>query len=135
MVCKTIEDLGGIAKKLLTTYPESRIFAFYGEMGAGKTTFIKSLCGLLQVVDTISSPTFAIINVYQTNDGDQVNHFDCYRMKSIEEAYDIGYEDYFFSGDYCFIEWPDKIESLLPGDIIKVIIQVDKTTGARTFKY
>ena len=135
MYCKTIEDLGGIAKMLLATYPKNRIFALYGEMGVGKTTFIKSLCGLLQVDDAVSSPSFAIINVYRTTDGDQVNHFDCYRMNSIEEAYDIGYEDYFFSGDYCFIEWPDIIESLLPEDTIKVFIQIDKATGARRFEY
>jgi len=133
--CKDVECLGGIAKKLLTTYPQIRLFAFYGEMGAGKTTFIKSLCEVLQVTDVISSPTFAIINVYQTSDGHQVNHFDCYRIKTIEEVYDIGYEDYFFSGDYCFIEWPENIESLLPEGVIKVTIHVDKNTGARIFEF
>ena len=128
---RSVDDLGEIAGKLLQTFPKGRIFAFYGEMGAGKTTFIKSLCNELQVEDTVSSPTFAIVNVYRTEKGSYINHFDCYRMNSLEEAYDIGYEDYFFSGDYCFVEWPDKIESLLPDEAVKVEVVIDKETNDR----
>ena len=135
LISKSTGDLEGIAQKILAAFPNHRIFAFYGEMGAGKTTFIKSICRVLKVVDTISSPTFAIVNVYQTSSGDFLNHFDCYRIKSIEEVYDIGYEDYFYGGDYCLIEWPENIESLLPEDTIKVEILIEKDSGNRIFKY
>lgn len=131
---RSVDDLGEIAVMLLKSFPESRIFAFYGEMGAGKTTFIKFLCDELKVEDTVSSPTFAIVNVYATLEGRFINHFDCYRMNSIEEAYDIGYEDYFFSGDYCFVEWPGKIESLLPEDTVKVEVVIDKETNERVIR-
>jgi tRNA threonylcarbamoyladenosine biosynthesis protein TsaE len=133
--CKSVDELEGIAGKLLDAYPGQRIFALYGEMGSGKTTFIKAACKLLQVEDTISSPTFAIVNVYKTADDRFVNHFDCYRMKSIEEAYDIGYEDYFYADDYCFIEWPEIVEPLLPEKTVIVKIQIDKATGIRTFSF
>ncbi len=132
---KSVGDLEAIAAKLLDAYPGQRIFALYGEMGSGKTTFVKAACKLLRVEDAISSPTFAIVNVYKTADDSFVNHFDCYRMKSIEEAYDIGYEDYFFAGDYCFIEWPEIIEPLLPEETVTVKIQIDKTTGVRTISF
>lgn len=128
---RSVDDLDEIADRLLKAFPDHRIFAFYGEMGAGKTTIIKSLCQVLNVEDSVSSPTFAIVNVYQTADGSYINHFDCYRMKSIEEAFDIGYEDYFFSGDYCFVEWPEKIEILLPEEAVRVEIIIDKESGQR----
>lgn len=134
-VSKSVGDLDELAGKLLDAYPERRIFALYGEMGAGKTTFIKALCRVLNVEDTVSSPTFAIVNVYKTNGDSLVNHFDCYRMKSAEEAYDIGYEDYFYGGDYCFIEWPEIIEKLIPDDAVNVMIKVNKETGERIFSY
>lgn len=130
-----IHDLERVAAFLLDAWPQARIFAFYGEMGAGKTTFIKALCRHMGVIDPVSSPTFAIVNVYQTIQGEQVNHFDCYRMKSMEEFYDIGYEDYFFSGEHCLIEWPEKIEPLLPDDSVAVSIFVDKESGLRTFTF
>lgn len=135
LVSKSVNDLFDIAKTLLGKYPQNRIFAFYGEMGAGKTTFIKVLCQELSVEDVVSSPTFALVNVYRTSIGDSVNHFDCYRMKSQEEAYDIGYEDYFYGGDRCLIEWPEKIESLLPGETVKVSIVIDQFTGNRVFSF
>ena len=134
-VSKHVDDLGSIAGSLLGSFPDERVFALYGEMGAGKTTFIKALCQVLEVEDSVSSPTFAIVNVYTTSNGQQVNHFDCYRMKTIEEAYDIGYEDYFYGGDYCFIEWPEIIEPLIPEDAVRVRITLDKETGERTFRF
>lgn len=131
IICKRPEELLDAAKILIEKYPTQRLFAFYGEMGAGKTTFIKSICDLLKVTDNVSSPTFAIVNVYQTQTNDEVYHFDFYRIKSIEEVYDIGYEDYFFSDQYCLMEWPELIKNLLPEETIPVEIKVDHTTQSR----
>ena len=124
--CKTENDLNPAAESLLSAFPESRIFAFYGKMGAGKTTFIKSICTRLKVVDVVQSPTFAIVSAYNTVDSGTLFHFDFYRIGKIEEVYDIGYEDYFYSGDYCFIEWPEMVESLLPAGTVKVTITGDE---------
>jgi tRNA threonylcarbamoyladenosine biosynthesis protein TsaE len=106
-------ELNQVAKELLDFANSQKIFCLFGEMGAGKTTFVKALCKALGVVDMVSSPTFSIVNEYAMEDGSAVFHFDFYRIRNLEEAYDIGYENYFFSGEYCFIEWPEKIESLL----------------------
>jgi tRNA threonylcarbamoyladenosine biosynthesis protein TsaE len=106
-------ELFEVAKELLDFADSQKIFCLFGEMGAGKTTFVKALCKALGVLDLVSSPTFSIVNEYATEKGEAVFHFDFYRIRNLEEAYDIGYENYFFSGDYCFIEWPEKIESLL----------------------
>jgi tRNA threonylcarbamoyladenosine biosynthesis protein TsaE len=111
------------ARLLLEHFPEERIFAFYGAMGAGKTTFIKALCHELGSQDYVTSPTFALINEYTTATGAVIYHFDFYRIKKLEEAYDLGYEDYIYSGNYCFIEWPEMIESLLPEGIVDVRIK------------
>jgi len=135
MVSYKIDDLNKVARRLLEKFPDKKIFAFYGEMGAGKTTFIKSICERLGVVDIVSSPTFAIINVYKTKQEEDIYHFDLYRLNTIEEFYDIGYEDYFFSGEYCFIEWPEKVEKLLPDDIIRVYIEVDKENDSRLIRW
>ena len=135
MLSYDIDDLNKIAESLLEKFPDKRIFAFYGEMGAGKTTFIKSICENLGVIDTVSSPTFAIINVYKTAESEDIYHFDLYRLNTIEEFYDIGYEDYFFSDSYCFIEWPEKVERLLPEDIVRVYIEVDESNDKRVFKW
>lgn len=102
---------------------EKRVFAFYGKMGAGKTTFIKAICEALGVEDVVTSPTFAIVNEYKTPQG-AIFHFDFYRIKNLREAYDIGCEEYFYSGCPCFIEWPELVEELLPEDIVKVNIEV-----------
>ena len=131
IICKHQEQLDDAAKILLDKYPSHRLFAFYGEMGAGKTTFIKNICKKLNVIDNVTSPTFAIVNVYQTQSNDEVYHFDFYRIKSLEEVYDIGYEDYFFSDHYCLLEWPEKIKKLLPEDTISVEIKVDYSTQSR----
>ena len=114
-------DLEEAAKRLLDFSGTEKMFVFYGDMGAGKTTFIKALCAQLGVKETVSSPTFSIVNEYE-GDGHRIYHFDFYRIKSIQEAYDIGYEEYFYSGDICLIEWPEKIEELLPEHYIKVRI-------------
>ncbi len=116
-------QLPEVAKKLLELNPDKRIFAFYGKMGAGKTTLIKEICKQLQVTDIVGSPTFSIINQYITAHDTNIYHFDFYRMKKTEEVYDIGYEDYFFSGEYCFLEWPEKIEELLPADCLRVYLE------------
>lgn len=130
-ICKQLSELDEAARAILEKYPSSRLFAFYGEMGAGKTTLIKSLCNELKVIDNVSSPTFSILNVYQSENKDEVFHFDFYRIKSLEEVYDIGYEDYFFSDQYCLIEWPGMIENLLPKGTIKVEIKVNQNDQTR----
>jgi tRNA threonylcarbamoyladenosine biosynthesis protein TsaE len=114
------------AEKLLASYPGQRVFAFYGKMGAGKTTFIKVISRLLGASDIVQSPSFAIINEYRTLEGDSIFHFDFYRIRKIEEVYDIGYEDYIYSGAYCFIEWPELVEELLPEDVVRVKITGDE---------
>jgi tRNA threonylcarbamoyladenosine biosynthesis protein TsaE len=121
---KHIKDLNSIAKRLIHEFSGERIFAFYGKMGAGKTTFIQSVCKALGSGDTVTSPTFALINEYKTGDRQSVFHFDFYRIKNLEEVFDLGYEDYLYSGSYCLIEWPELIEPLLPENIIKVKIEV-----------
>ncbi len=121
----TLEELPIRAKELLETYKDYRVFAFYGEMGAGKTTFIKELCKLLNVTDQVNSPTFSIINEYATKDGDLIYHADLYRLKDEEEAFNIGFMDYLSSGNYCFIEWAEKIENLLPSNSVKTVFAIE----------
>ncbi len=123
-VLPTIDHLDEIAGEFLEAFPEPGVFCFYGSMGAGKTTFIQALCERLNVVDVVNSPSFAIVNEYSTSNDDVVYHFDFYRLKEEEEAFDLGYEDYFYSGSYCFVEWPEKIESLLPQNRYDVTVTV-----------
>ncbi|MCF8369903.1 MAG: tRNA (adenosine(37)-N6)-threonylcarbamoyltransferase complex ATPase subunit type 1 TsaE [Bacteroidales bacterium] len=134
-MCDSETQLPEIAASLLNDFPDQRIFAFYGEMGAGKTTFIKAICKKLEVIDAVSSPTFALVNIYFTEQEDEIYHFDFYRMEKPEEVYDIGYEDYFYSGNYCFLEWPEKVNHILPEEIVKVFIRVNKNTNARIIMY
>ena len=119
-----LSELPAIAKQLLQSFDGEKVVAFHGVMGAGKTTLIKALCEALGVQDTISSPTFSIVNEYRTIKGEKIYHFDFYRIKSVEEAYDMGYEEYFYSKAYCFIEWPEKIEELMPLNYEKIGIEV-----------
>lgn len=121
---ESLDELKGAVKKFLEQFENERIFAFYGKMGAGKTTFIKALCRELGSTDPITSPTFALINEYSTASNERIFHFDFYRIKSIEEALDIGFDDYTHSGKYCFMEWPENIEALLPDHLVEVKIEV-----------
>ncbi len=123
------DTLEEAARKLLTAFPEQRIFALYGEMGAGKTTFIKALCRVLQVSDGTSSPSFGLIHEYLSESGDSVYHFDFFRIEKVEEVFDIGYEEYLFSGSYCFIEWPEQVETLLPEETVRLVMLVDNSGG------
>lgn len=125
IVFKNLDEINVAAKRFLQAVGEHKQFAFYGGMGAGKTTFIKEVCALLEVTDVVASPTFSIINEYYTKDRNRVYHFDFYRIEDIEEVYNIGYEDYFYSNDYCFIEWPELVEELLPEHMVKVYIEAN----------
>ena len=121
----SLEQIQEAAKQFIHDMGNAKVFAFYGKMGAGKTTFIKAICKELGVEDIITSPTFAIVNEYTITNGQHpsIYHFDFYRIKKTEEVYDMGYEDYFYSGGICFIEWPELIEELLPEDAVKVYIE------------
>ncbi len=133
----TISSLDAIneaAKQFVSAMGNNRVFAFYGKMGAGKTTFIKALCTELGVDDVITSPTFAIVNEYTAGDGSPIYHFDFYRIKKLDEVYDMGYEDYFYNGGLCLIEWPELIESLLPEDAVEVHI-AEQPDGTRTIEF
>jgi tRNA threonylcarbamoyladenosine biosynthesis protein TsaE len=119
------ENLPTVAKKCLKAAGNYRVWLFYGEMGAGKTTFIKALGEQLEVIDTMSSPTFSIVNEYATRQQQRIFHFDFYRLKNELEAYDIGTEEYLDSGNYCFIEWPEKISGLIPPQYVEVKITLE----------
>ena len=124
-VIKNENELDEIAQQVLKKY-NLKIFLFYGEMGVGKTRFIKSLCKGLNVLDVVSSPTFSIVNQYLNKNNDFIYHFDFYRTINKEEIFDIGYEEYIYSSSYCFIEWPEMIESLLPNNYIKIEMILDR---------
>ena len=117
------EDIKQAAKQFAEAMGENTVFAFYGKMGAGKTTFIKAVCEELGVEDTVTSPTFAIVNEYEAAGGRPIYHFDFYRIKKVSEAYDMGCEEYFYSGHPCFIEWPELIEEVLPEETVNVTIE------------
>lgn len=120
-----IDELDTVAHRLLAEGRNQSVWLFEGEMGAGKTTLIKSLCRALGVLSTVQSPTFSIVNEYTTHEGYSVYHFDCYRLRNEAEALDIGIEEYFDSGDYCFIEWPERIASLWPAAYYRVHLSVE----------
>ena len=131
----SLADINEAAKQFIENMGDGKVFAFYGKMGAGKTTFIKAICEELGVDDVITSPTFAIVNEYQSaTTGDSIYHFDFYRIKNLEEVYDMGYEDYFYSGSLCFLEWPELIDDLLPEDATKVTIEATDD-GGRVVKF
>lgn len=124
IIIKDLESIRDAARQFVTQMDQGSVFAFYGGMGAGKTTFIKAVCEELGVDDVVMSPTFAIVNEYRSaTTGELVYHFDFYRIKKLEEVYDLGYEDYFYSGATCFIEWPELIEELLPSDAVRIKIE------------
>ena len=133
-----IKDLNGIreaAAEFVKLMDGRSVFAFYGQMGAGKTTFIKAVCAELGITETVNSPTFSIVNEYRSDStGALVYHFDFYRIKKLEEVYDMGYEDYFYNGGLCLIEWPELIEPLLPDDAVKVSI-VEQADGTRLITF
>ena len=133
---ESLDSIGGVARRFIEAIGNRRVFAFYGAMGAGKTTFIKAVCEQLGVTEQVTSPTFAIVNVYECADSSPstliphpttIYHFDFYRIKHLEEAYDMGCEEYFYSGNLCFIEWPELIEDLLPPDTVRVDITGNKS--------
>ena len=124
----TQKELGQVAKAVLEKAGHCRVWLLYGEMGSGKTTFAKSVCTQLGVTDMASSPTFSIVNEYETNDHKKVYHFDFYRIKHEAEAFDIGTEEYFYSGYFCLVEWPEKIPSLIPPEYVEVSIAVENLT-------
>jgi tRNA threonylcarbamoyladenosine biosynthesis protein TsaE len=128
LVVKSLDELPLAAKRLLEFCGEYRVIAFYGTMGAGKTTFIKVICEALGVSENVSSPTFALVNEYRDAKAEPVFHFDFYRIKNEQEAIDIGVDEYFYSGNYCFIEWPEKVLNLLPEDCVKVFINLEGET-------
>ncbi|MBO4418058.1 MAG: tRNA (adenosine(37)-N6)-threonylcarbamoyltransferase complex ATPase subunit type 1 TsaE [Bacteroidales bacterium] len=128
-IISKLDNLDAAAAEFLETVGENRLIAFYGNLGAGKTTFIKALCDRLGVDDNVCSPTFTIVNEYRAADGDSVFHFDFYRIDSLREAQDLGLDEYFYSGCFCFMEWPEKIAELLPEETVEVHIEpLDEST-------
>ena len=132
---QSLDELGTVAEALIEAMSEASVFAFFGSMGAGKTTFIKILCQKLGVENVVNSPTFAIVNEYELPKGEPVFHFDFYRLERAQEALDIGYQEYVESGYLCLMEWPEKIENLLPENCVYVYIQAEDNTGFRTISW
>ena len=131
---QSLESIHEAAREFIAAMGDNTVFALYGKMGAGKTTFVKALCEALGVTDVITSPTFAIVNEYRSDEtGELIYHFDFYRIKKLSEVYGMGYEDYFYSGALCFIEWPELVEELLPGNAVKVTIE-ELEDGNRVIK-
>lgn len=129
----SLDNIREGAKAFLAGMGTSNVVAFYGKMGAGKTTFIKAICEELGVEDVITSPTFALVNEYTAGNGAPVYHFDFYRIKRLDEVYDMGYEDYFYGGNLCLLEWPELIEDILPDDAMRVSI-TEQEDGSRVIE-
>jgi len=134
IIVKNLSELNKAASTILSDVGEHRIFALYGTMGAGKTTLVKEFCDVLGVEEIVSSPTFALVNEYSSEEDNPVYHFDFYRIKKLDEVYDIGYEEYFYSDFYCFIEWPELVTELLPESYVYILIE-EKTDGSRAISY
>lgn len=131
-LAKKLEDLPRVVEQFLRDFPLDNHFALVGEMGAGKTTFVKALCEALGVEDTVSSPTFSIVNEYTTKAGKTLYHFDFYRLKEVEEALDFGLEDYLYGDGICLMEWADIVSELLPDDVLEINI-TERSNGERIF--
>lgn len=125
IIISSLSEIDSAAREFISLMGDRRLWAFYGSMGAGKTTFTAAICRALGVVDSVSSPTFAIVNEYRCADLSTLYHFDFYRIKNLSEAMDIGLEDYLYSGNLCIMEWPENVEELLPDDVVKVSISVN----------
>jgi len=123
--CVGLKELPAAAKNILDSMGSESVIAFYGEMGAGKTTLIQEICRQLGSGDNVTSPTFALMNEYRTDSGKKIFHFDFYRINSVAEAFDMGYEDFFYSGNLCLVEWPEKIKQLLPQNCLSIFITVE----------
>lgn len=126
----SLSELPRVANQIIQSIKDFKIIAVYGPLGVGKTTMIKEICKQMGVPDIVNSPTFALVNEYFTTNKKVIYHFDFYRINSIREAYDIGYEDFFFSGNFCFIEWPEKVEELLTDDVLKIVME-ETDSGVR----
>lgn len=131
---ESLDTIHEAAKLFINNIDNNKVFAFYGKMGVGKTTFTKAICEVLGVQDVITSPTFAIVNEYTDGNGNPIYHFDFYRIKKLEEVYDMGYEDYFYSGNLCLLEWPELIEDILPENAVKVHIE-EQPDGTRIVSF
>lgn len=125
----SLDELPKAAEQFISQFSNERLFAFYGKMGAGKTTFIKALCRAMGSTDNITSPTFALVNEYDTKLPQKIYHFDFYRLKDMTEAMDLGFDDYVESGNFCFMEWPERIERLLPDHLVEVHIEETSPTS------
>ena len=133
ILISSLSEINKAARTFIDQMGDDKVFAFCGNMGAGKTTFIRAICEELGVEDVVNSPTFAIINEYNSASGKPIYHFDFYRINKSEEALQFGVEDYFYSGNFCFMEWAEKVESLLPQNYIKVYV-VENEDGTRSVK-
>ena len=134
IICKTVDELSVVACALVKKHGKERVFLLRGAMGAGKTTFMQAIAKELQSKDIVSSPTFAIVNQYEIDRNNYIYHFDFYRINNLREAVDIGFEEYLYSGDYCFIEWAENVEELLPENAVNIFISVDEN-NIRTFSF
>ena len=131
LVCQDVADLPRIAEQIIAIAGDIKVWLFEGDMGAGKTTLIKALCKAFGVMDNVTSPTFSLVNEYENQNGSTFYHFDFYRIKDETEAMDIGPEDYFYSGDFCFIEWPSKIPNLIPDTHLSIYLEVNPDHSRR----
>ena len=134
IIIPSLSSINEAAQQFFAQMGDHKVIAFYGKMGAGKTTFIKALCQILGVEDVITSPTFSLVNEYTDSEGNSIFHFDFYRIKKLDEVYDMGYEDYFYGGNLCLLEWPELIEDILPEEALKVTI-TEEVDGSRKLKW
>jgi len=134
IIASSVDELPNVVKSIIKDIPDQYVFAFNGKMGAGKTTLIKAMCEELGVEEVVTSPTFALVNEYIGNENKSIYHFDFYRIKKLDEVFDIGYEEYFYSGNYCFIEWPELVLELLPESYVYILIE-EEESGRRLISY